>query len=231
MLKLMLKAGKDIFDLLYPVSCLVCGDRLVDQRHLCSFCLRHAFVPTNEDGRESSEGMVLPEWVTMQESLWEFDKGGFLQDVLHHVKYSGLADLGIALGKELGYKLLNNRFFPVTDEVVLLPVPLHPIRQRKRGYNQSELLAGGIAVVTGARVAPERAVRRIRNTRTQTGLNASSRKENLSGAFELVDAGPFRGRDVLVVDDVITTGATVFELAGLVRELCCSIGVATIARA
>jgi ComF family protein len=231
MLKVILKIGGDIFDLLYPVSCLVCGDRLNDQRHLCSYCLRHAFVPTNEEGRESSQGLVLPEWVAMQESLWEFDKGGFLQDVLHHVKYSGLADLAVALGEELGYKLLGNRFLTVSSDVVLLPVPLHPYRQRKRGYNQSVLIAGGISNVTGAQVAPGRAVRRIRNTRTQTGLNASSRRKNLSGAFELVDADLFRGRDVIVVDDVITTGATVFELSGQVRGQCCRIGVATVARA
>ncbi len=231
MISQLLQSGNDLFDLLYPVSCLVCGDRLDDDRHLCSYCMEHAFMPTNEEGEESCEGLVLPGWITMQDALWEFDKGGFLQDVLHHVKYRGLADLGIALGEELGYKLLKNRFLRIADDTILLPVPLHPSRQRKRGYNQSELIARGISTVTGARIAPERAMRRVKNTRTQTGLNASARKKNLSGAFELVDEEPFRGRRVVVVDDVITTGATAFELAAQVRRLCGDIGVATIARA
>jgi ComF family protein len=231
MINLLLRTGKDLFDLLYPVSCLVCGDRLGDSDHLCSYCMEHAFVPTNEEGRESSEGLVLPDWITMQDSLWEFDKGGFLQDVLHHVKYGGLADLGIALGEQLGLKLLKNQFLDITEEAVLLPVPLHPSRMRKRGYNQSALLARGISLVTGVPTVPEGAMRRIRNTRTQTGLNASSRRKNLSGAFELVDAEPFRDCNVIVVDDVITTGATVFELAAMVRSSCRLIGVATIARA
>ena len=231
MFKILLSAGKDLFDLLYPVSCLVCGDRQVDRCHLCTYCLDHAFEPSNEDGRESSEGLVLPEWITMQHTLWEFDKGGFLQDVLHHVKYSGLADMGVTLGEKLGKELLNNRYLRVSHETILLPVPLHPARERKRGYNQSFLIAFGIANMTGAEIAPHGAVQRIRNTRTQTGLNASNRRKNLSGAFTIREQQAFVNRDVIIVDDVITTGATVFELASLIRGYCGKIGVATIARA
>ncbi len=231
MFKILLRAGNDLFELLYPVSCLVCGDRQVDRRHLCRYCLDHAFEPSNEDGSESSEGLVLPEWMTMQHTLWEFDKGGFLQDVLHHVKYSGLADLGVALGEKLGKELSKNRYLGISHKTILLPVPLHPARERKRGYNQSFLIAFGIANVTGAEIAPHGAVQRNRNTRTQTGLNASNRRKNLSGAFAISEQLTFVNRDVIIVDDVITTGATVFELASLIRGYCGKIGVATIARA
>jgi len=231
MFKLLFSAGNDLFDLLYPVSCLVCGDRQIDRSHLCTYCLDHAFETSNEDGRESSEGLVLPEGITMQHTLWEFDKGGFLQDVLHHVKYSGLADLGVTLGEKLGKELKKNRYLRVGRETTLLPVPLHPARERKRGYNQSFLIASGIANVTGAEITPKSAVQRIRNTRTQTGLNASNRRKNLSGAFTVREMETFENRDVIIVDDVITTGATVFELASLIRGYCGEIGVATIARA
>ncbi len=231
MYKLLFRTGKDLFDLLYPVSCLVCGDRQVDRHHLCPYCMDHAFEPSNEDGRESSEGLVLPGWITMQHTLWEFDKGGFLQDVLHHVKYSGLAALGVTLGEKLGHGLLDNPYLRVTRETTLLPVPLHPARERKRGYNQSFLIALGIANVTGAEIAPQSAVKRTRNTRTQTGLNASNRRKNLSGAFEVRQMKVFTNQDVVIVDDVVTTGATVFELASLIRDYCGKIGVATIARA
>ncbi len=227
----LLELGNDMLELLYPVSCLVCGDRLSDESYLCTFCTDYAFETSNAAGREASEGMVLPDWITMQEALWEFDKGGFLQDVLHHVKYSGLANLGVTLGEKLGYKLLGNRYMHISDETLLLPVPLHHSRLRKRGYNQSALIAGGISRVTGGIVADHGAVKRVVNTRTQTGLNAGSRRENLSGAFRLVEAEAFRDRSVIIVDDVITTGATVFELGSQIREYSREIGVATIARA
>ncbi len=227
----MLGLGNDLLALLYPVSCLVCGDRLSDESYLCSYCGDYAFELSNKDRNEASEGMVLPEWITMQEALWEFDKGGYLQDILHHVKYSGLANLGVTLGEKLGYKLLKNPFMRITDETVLLPVPLHPSRQRKRGYNQSALIARGIAEVTVAHIADQGAMKRVINTRTQTGLNARSRKENLSGAFLVTDAAAFLDRAVIIVDDVITTGATAIEIAGQIRGLVKEIGIATIARA
>ncbi len=231
MINQILRIGRDLFELLYPVSCLVCGDRLSDQSHLCSFCMDYAFQPSNQEGRESCEGIILPDWITMQDALWEFDKGGFLQDVLHHVKYSGLAELGIVLGKRMGRKLKDNKYIRVSESSVLLPVPLHSKRQRKRGYNQSALIAEGISKVTGAVMADRGEVIRTRNTRTQTGLNAESRRKNLAEAFCLGNTDFFRGKTVVIVDDVITTGATAFELASKVRPFCGPIGVATIARA
>ncbi len=231
MIDKLLGLGNDLVELLYPVSCLVCGDRLSDESYLCGYCGDYAFESSNIDGNEASEGIVLPDWITMQDALWEFDKGGFLQDILHHVKYSGLANLGVTLGEKLGYKLLKNPFMRITDETVLLPVPLHPSRQRRRGYNQSALIASGVVGVTGAHIAEEGAMKRVSNTRTQTGLNARSRRENLAGAFLLADSEAFRDRAVIIVDDVITTGATAIELAGQIKELVKEIGIATIARA
>lgn len=223
--------GADVFEFLYPVSCLVCGDRLRDASHICTHCLEYAFEQANPDGRESCDGLIIPEWIVMQDSLWEFDKGGYLQDVLHHVKYSGLSDLGRTLGRQLGLKLKINRFFTVDNETLLLPVPLHPSRQRKRGYNQSAVIAEGISKITGSEIVDESVIKRIKNTRTQTGLSAGVRKKNIAKAFQLHDPDMFHDARVLVVDDVITTGATMLELAGVIRPYCGHIGFATIARA
>lgn len=223
--------GSDLLELLYPVCCLVCGDRLPDKRYLCSYCLNYAFEPADSGNHESSPGLVLPDRITMQMALWEFDKGGYLQDVLHHLKYSGLAELGLALGRELGYAVQNNRWMDVGDQTVLLPVPLHASRQRKRGYNQSALIASGIAAVTGAEPVDDKVLVRVKNTRTQTGLPAGVRRENISGAFQMNRSEPFAGRDVLIVDDVITTGATVMELSSLIENIAGRVGIATIARA
>ncbi len=223
--------ARDVRELLYPVICLVCGDRLRDETHLCSFCLDHAFEPANSEGNDACEGLIMPEWIRMQDSLWEFDKGGFLQDVLHQVKYSGLAALGVTLGRQLGYKLRRNRWLTADMKTVLLPVPLHPARKRKRGYNQSAKIAEGVADVTGSVIADEKAVIRVKKTRTQTGLSARVRRANIDSAFRLQHKELFRDEPVIIIDDVITTGATTLELAGLVRKHTDVIGIATIARA
>ncbi len=222
---------RDLSGLLYPVSCLVCGDRQPDDTYLCDHCLHYAFEPANPEELESCEGLILPDHIRMQDSLWEFDKGGFLQDVLHQIKYGGLAELGLTLGRHLGHRLSRNRWIEVSADLLLLPVPLHPSRERKRGYNQSRLIARGMAKVTRAEVAPERALVRRRYTRTQTGLNAAQRKRNLEGAFEIRDAAIFRNRHAVIVDDVITTGATALAVANRIRQHVQSVSVATIARA
>jgi len=231
LVKLIKTFRDDLTGLLYPVTCLVCGDRLRDQTHLCSYCLNYAFVPFEREGRESGGGMILPDWIAMQDALWEFDKGGYLQDVLHHLKYNGLEKLGRALGRQLGGKLRHNYWMAPLEDSLLLPVPLHSSRQRKRGYNQASLIAGGVAEVTGAETVGSNAVIRIRNTATQTGLNARVRRKNIGGAFHLVQSEQFRNRPVIIIDDVITTGATVMELASLIRPEAACIGIVTVAKA
>lgn len=231
MLKVATTLGSDLFGLLYPVTCLVCGDRLRDESYICLHCLNYAFEPSNLEQFEAAEGIILPDRVTMQDALWEFDKGGYLQDVLHHLKYSGLAELGRVLGRQLGYKLLHHRWMKPGDDTILLPVPLHPSRQRKRGYNQSALIAEGVAEVTGARPAGENGIVRVKNTPTQTGLSASVRKKNITNAFRIKQEELFYNKDVMIIDDVITTGATILELVSLVEKYSARIGIATIAKA
>ncbi|MDG5765956.1 ComF family protein [Balneolales bacterium ANBcel1] len=221
----------DILDLLYPVTCLVCGDRMQNGAHLCHYCRDHAFVRSDRGGMESEAGFILPDWIVVQESLWEFDKGGYLQDVLHQLKYGGLAALGRALGRSLGNTLLANSLLIPVAGVKLLPVPLHPARQRKRGYNQAELIAEGAAGVTGSEVLNGNVMKRVKKTRTQTGLNAQKRRKNLDGAFRLEDPGRIRDERVLLIDDVITTGATVMALAQEIRQDAKAVGIATVARA
>lgn len=227
----LISISSDIVDVLYPVTCLVCGDRMANRRHLCRYCIENAFIPSENSGNEASTGLILPEWISMQETLWEFDKGGFLQDVLHQLKYGGLSVLGISLGEELGKKLKNHSWMKIDDCTLIVPVPLHPARQRKRGYNQSSLIAEGISRVTGAAIAEEKTVVRVKNTTTQTGLGADIRKKNISGAFQIQKETLLKDRDILLVDDVITTGATITEMAEKIKHHSGQIGMATIARA
>lgn len=126
--------------------------------------------------------------------------GGALAQAIQRLKYLGRADLARPLGS------LLCRLAPVACDVIV-PVPLHPTRLLQRGYNQAGLLAGRLGRGRGIPVA-HRALARLRDTLPQTGLNRSQRLHNLEGAFSLRQAAATRGRRVVLVDDVRTTGAT-----------------------
>ena len=141
-------------------------------------------------------------------SCFLFEKEGALQGIVHALKYDGMTSMGSVLGEEIGYSLLKSESFPKPD--LLIPIPLHHLKRRERGYNQSEYLCRGISRVTGVPVRSS-IVRRVRYTTSQTKLNLEERRCNMDGAFRVV---PRRipevdGKIILIVDDVITTGATI----------------------
>jgi len=105
----------------------------------------------------------------------------------------------------------------LTRAAVMVPVPLHPARKRERGYNQAELLAGELARRSGLEVVADALVRR-RDTRSQTGLSAAGRRQNVRGAFVVRRRGRVAGRVVVLVDDVVTTGATAMACARALSE-------------
>ena len=105
----------------------------------------------------------------------------------------------------------------LTGVELIAPVPLHPWRQLRRGYNQSEKLAREIAILTGIQFAPDLAIRQ-RRTRSQTSLNPEARKRNVTGAFKVMDHTLCCGRSVCIVDDVMTTGATAGACAAALKD-------------
>jgi ComF family protein len=129
------------------------------------------------------------------------------REIVHHLKYLDRVSLAKPLGEMLADVYRNEGF--TADAIV--PVPLHPARERIRGFNQAERIARHIGPPVFSNW-----VRRKRKTATQTGLTRSQRKENLSGAFKIV--GEIRGRRILIVDDVLTTGATVNEIAKVLKR-------------
>lgn len=137
---------------------------------------------------------------------------GPLRRAIHAFKYNYTRDLAVPLGEMLATFW---RAFPLPADVVV-PVPLHPRRLRERGYNQSALLAVYLGECTGLPVLTE-SLHRIRHTRSQARLDARQRKQNVAGAFAcLGDA--VRGRSVLLVDDVCTTGATLEACSVALKE-------------
>lgn len=225
-----------ILEVLFPPVCTVCGMRLSPKEHfVCTECLQDKFELAKREGRRSSSDVLLPEGIYLQHALWNFDKGGYLQDLLHQLKYHRLTGVGEDLGRQLGKSLLDNPFFLQKIEgkrARLLPVPLHPKKRRSRGYNQAFHIAKGVEEVIQLPILKREVVQRRKNTRTQTGFSLEKRRDNISGAFEVTQPEYIKDIICVIIDDVFTTGATTFELATNLKKAGCSeIMIATVAQA
>ena len=233
----MLKLIKDgVLEVLFPKVCSVCGLQLSKDEHfVCSRCLNGKFEEAFHTDKISTSGVLLPEGILLQHALWNFDKGGYLQELLHQLKYHRLTGVGVDIGRQLGKSMLQNPRFTEgikNKKVCLLPVPLHPRKRRMRGYNQAFHIAKGVAEVTNLHILGKEVVVRNRNTRTQTGFSLEKRRRNMQDAFEVKESDKVKEALTVIIDDVFTTGATTFELSGtLNKEGCAEIMIATVAQA
>jgi ComF family protein len=137
-------------------------------------------------------------------SLAYFTPDGLLQHLLHRLKYEDRKEIGVFLGKQLGYDLKQVGWTDGIDTII--PVPLHPRKMSARGYNQSELIANGMSKVLDIPVIADVLIRTL-DTESQTQKSRIERLENMQNAFALV-ANSLKNKHVLLVDDVLTTGAT-----------------------
>ena len=205
-------------DLFFPRRCRVCGSPLeTGEEDLCATCL---------------DGLPLTyQWETVQNEAFErlgrrfepeaaaalffFRAGSDYRKIIYAVKYGGRRRLGYRMGFMLGERLLTNREFLRCQAVV--PVPLHPLRKWSRGYNQAGIIARGIADAMGLPLETG-LLRRSRYTRSQTRLKGIAKTKNVEGAFRIAagraDALKKAGiRELLLVDDVLTTGSTLASCA------------------
>lgn len=147
-------------------------------------------------------------------AAWFFYRSGTtVSQMIHEMKYNHQPQLARHLGQLAAEEMKTDGFFDGVD--LLVPVPLTRRRERQRGYNQSREIARGISEITGVTIV-ERAVMRTRFEESQTRKNAAERMANVEGVFELTDAAAVSGRHVMLVDDVMTTGAT---LSACCRQL------------
>ena len=191
------------FRLLYPRTCVVCGDVLVDgELFLCSACL--SGLPLNE-GVDEEADKVLADDLGIEHLYWLFryDRVSDFHKLVYAIKYRSNRELGVWAGKMLGERMKDVRGIDC-----IIPVPLHPEREKKRGFNQAFLIGTGIVSVLGGRIEPE-VLRRVVNTPSQTGLEQGQRADNVVEAFELGNTTRVEGCHVLLVDDVVTSGATI----------------------
>ncbi len=219
----------------FPRICLLCGVVVPEKgRLLCPFCLKETFEDPNPYHFSSCNGIILPENIEFQDALWEFDKGGKLQELLHALKYGGLSRLGKEIGFMLGQRLLEHPIFVHRDikRYILVPVPLHPLKLRQRGYNQARAISEGVSQKTGIDVINYCNVMRSRFTPSQTGFTLNKRIENVRNAFKVTERQAVYGRKIIIIDDVFTTGATSFELASVCTEAgAASVAILTVAQA
>lgn len=215
-------ALKDLAELLFPRLCVVCGDRLIEQEQwICLHCLHH--IPRTNFHLEPDNpvsrlfyGRIQIEQAT---AFFYFSKGSKYQTLLHNLKYKGMKELGFEIGKHFAHDLLQSSAFATVD--LICPVPLHPSKERKRGYNQSWWIASGIASQMQKELS-DTDLKRITATETQTRKSRFARWQNVEGIFHLANPEKFAGKHILLVDDVVTTGAT---LEACVQEIHAKIDV------
>jgi len=208
---------RSLLDLIAPRTCAICGRRLgVSDDILCPSCVfqlpRTDFhlSPLDNPMARLFWGIIPVERVA---AYCYYAPGSEMARMVYDLKYNDRPDIGITLGRMMAAEMQPSGFFDGID--VLVPVPLTPRRQRQRGYNQSRQLALGISEITGLPVS-DCAIRRTVFKGSQTELSRWDRQENVEDVFRLRDADSLRGRHVLIVDDIVTTGATVTACA---REL------------
>lgn len=205
----------DLVDLLLPRRCSGCDRGLnPGEAALCLHCLEDLpHTRFHHDPLNPVEVLLAGRLqVHAATALLRFDGAGRVQRLLHRLKYRGDRRVGAELGRLLGTELAACERFSSVDTI--LAVPLHRSKEHLRGYNQSQLLVDGIRTAWPLADASG-AVVRSRRTQSQTRKSREQRMRNVSQAFLVKDEAAITGRHVLLVDDVVTTGATLGSLAGI----------------
>ncbi len=199
---------KDLISLIYPQVCVICPEDLYEgEKFICSECRYH--LPRTGFHNLSDNPVAKNFWgripVEAATSFFFFNKGLKVQELIHQVKYRGNKELGIYLGNMFGAELKTSPFSEKID--IVIPVPLHEQKQKRRGFNQSFFIAKGIAEALSANCSEEM-VKRSVATDTQTKKSRLKRWENVEDKFEIVNEEVMKDKHILLVDDVVTTGAT-----------------------
>ena len=149
-------------------------------------------------------------------AYFHYVKGSDFDKILFELKYHGQKEVGEYMGRYMANDLLASGFFNEID--IIVPVPLHKKREKERGYNQSEWIASGISKITGIPVNTN-SIKRVEANTTQTRKSLWDRWENVQNLFAVVSSSELQGKHILLVDDVLTTGATIASCASKIMEV------------
>lgn len=220
----LLSGGRAIVELFFPRICIVCGESLMrGEKYMCSACL--ADFPFSDPDYATQENVLnhFNEYCRPENlfSLFYYNKFSPYKNLIYRIKYRFHKELGVYLGRMLGERIQNE-----CRADCIIPVPLHPEREKIRGFNQAGEIARGISEVLGIEVYDD-VIFRIQNNASQTGKSVSERLKNVAHIFELRNPQKITGHHILLVDDVITTGATIgacLEVLTQVEEVRISLG-------
>ncbi|MCK4385616.1 MAG: ComF family protein, partial [candidate division Zixibacteria bacterium] len=229
-LNFFLELKDDILDFVYPQHCAICKKHLKkNEKDVCEVCwnslvtLPDPFCPyckslfeygeTTCSFCESAGKISEDHKISMVRSLGRFDD--YYKLLIHRFKYGKKIPLGKRLAQRLGETINSDSNFLESD--LSIPVPLHKSRYRERGFNQSEIVAEEVSKITGLSVL-KNVLKRKKNTKDQTNLSPQQREENVRGAFVVTQPEVIGGKKIILVDDVITTGATLSECARMLKQ-------------
>lgn len=207
----------NFFDFIFPRFCAACQLKLTtNENSICSNCLSliknipNDFLDKEYQKKFADEGLI-----DDFQSLFIFEKGKELQKIIHALKYENKIYLGQFLGKFLAKELYDKINNWKAD--LIIPIPLHSLKKAQRGFNQSNYIAKGIAKILNIPVENS-VLKRIRYTESQTKKNLIERKVNVEGAFKVKRSKKVQNKKIILVDDVITTGATISECARQLKK-------------
>lgn len=226
---------QDLLSLLFPEVCYACDEPLArGERYICTDCsVKLPYTDLHLHGATELNTLQQRFWgrvpVRFAFAYLHFRPKGRVQRLLHQLKYKGAQELGEHLGKQYGSLLSDHHYASHFD--LILPVPLHRLKRRRRGYNQSDGFAKGLSEALQVEWSSSLLVRNT-DTDSQTKKSRLDRWQNVEKVFEVRVPEKVSGKRVLLVDDVLTTGATLEACAQALLESGCSeVSIATIAAA
>lgn len=199
----------DFLSLIYPRYCEACANTLFrHERYICNYCKLNLPKSRYHQHEENELYQVFAGRIPVVKaaSFYLYEKSGKIQKLLQAIKYQDQKELGEFLGELYGAELQAEKAFDDID--CILPIPLHAYKLKLRGYNQSEYFANGLSKSLN-KPLDITSLKRVVDTATQTKKHKYQRWENVEGIFELDKAHEFAHKHVLLVDDVVTTGATI----------------------
>ena len=219
----------DFIDIIFPRSCAVCGKALSSgERDICINCLID--LPRIDTYTHSNQleklfyGILPVERVT---SYIYYSKESPYNNLIHRMKYSDRPEIGERMATIATKELIRQNFFETID--IIIPLPLSKKKKRERGYNQCDYIAEGLSHITGIPVLKD-CVMRNKSNETQTHKTRDERWKNVEGIFSLTKPEQMEGKHILLIDDILTTGATLTSCAIAIQQGCnCRISVFTLA--
>ncbi len=201
---------KGLLDLIYPDMCPGCDHYNKPPENLfCVHCEHKApYSSTIKNPSDNELTQKFSETFQLQYgiALFTMDVDSEIEQLIRQIKYNGRQSIGVEAGMVLGKWIMRNKLFSDVD--VLLPVPLHKKKYRKRTFNQSERICEGLSQLLDIPIDTTSVIR-SKHTKTQTSMSMGKRRQNMSGAFSLHDSTQLVNKHICVVDDVVTTGSTV----------------------